>query len=411
MGLRAVGSPPGPQFVLAASAAGASDFVSPSASTTGVKTSGLGINFIVVAANQYAPVVADLSVADTINGNPSGNVWALVMPAAPSSFFGGVNGQPALFYCYAPNVGTNHVFTLTTTNSDFCPRIAVQAFKGMPSTGVNETASGWYGIGGNTGPMPSAQYSLGLMSPNNLGDLVISAFGGGLTQSPAVVTVDCGLTITTSIIGLSGFPSLFGITAGYLVATTPPAQTCTGDVVINGDGTVTIGVESTVGFVSPVTCTGNVVITGAIIVIDVDSSAGFTPGMSVDLNGFLSLSLGSFVYNVVSTTPTSVTVVFFGSFSAGTHTGQTGTVSQNVTLAGFSGELVGLNNAVQAYVLSVGTGVVTLGSGLVSPSTNPGTYTGQAGAVGVPVNPFWSWGGTLSNAGGAGMVIFPGDAS
>jgi hypothetical protein len=115
----------GATLVATAAASSLVEFGSPA--TTAARNT-TGANFICVACNNYDSEASELTLTDTIGGNPSGNVWTLV-PYDPTN--PGVAGFPFFYYMYNPAVGANHVFSLASTgNAD--PNLCMMAFSGVP---------------------------------------------------------------------------------------------------------------------------------------------------------------------------------------------------------------------------------------------------------------------------------------
>lgn len=398
-------SPP-PTFVLSETANSA-EFGS-TVSTTAVDTGNASIDFIVLCITTYDSKFSEVTIADTINGVASGNSWTAATPNPSSGM--SVSGIPLFYYCYSPNTGINHVWTITVSGNGN-PSITVMAFTGMPTEGTQERAYGWFDEGGNYGPIPSCEVTagLGVQSPNNAGDLLIAVAGIGDIPGQTVM-VDSDITI----VGNSHPYTTAGITAGYLV-TSVGAVACTGAVDVSSGGAVTlIGVQSVAQFVGQQACTGNVVISGPFqAAISVADETGFTPGMVVYMNGFTGVAgsdLNTVQGNVLSTSTGVINVLLTVNLTPASYTGQSGTVSQVITLQGFTGSgLSPINDATDAYVISVASGTLTVNT---VDATN-GSYTGQTGAsVGVPINPIWSWtGGVIANETGSGMIFFPGNPS
>lgn len=393
---------PPPSFVLAQAASASAPFGSP-AQTSGIDTGNASIDLIVVACNNYDGNPSEGALTDTINGVASGNVWTLVPP--DPSVGGGVSSLPFFYYCYAPNTGVDHVFTFTSSGNA-CPNLCMMAFTGMGATGAPEADEGYYSVGGNQGPLPSSlpTSGSGWQYPLSENDLILSACGvyGIMGLSPAV---DSGLTVAGH-----SFPfTEAGIAAAYAIAAQGTVA-CTGDVDITGDSTAQIAVASTTPFVAQQTCSGQVILTANTAAISVPDSTGFTAGMLVIMNGFTggggAGELNDLFGNVISAGADVITVAIPPpAVTPGTYTGQSGTVSQAVALAGYTGLAASLNSSI-AIVTAVGSGNITI----TTTGLTNGTYTGQtAGIVGLPVNPFWSgWGTTpLANNAAAGMVIFP----
>ena len=401
-------SGPAPVPGLFVAAASLNDFVDTTAVATLANTGGQGVNFIVIAANNYDHAQSQLSVSDTINGSPSGNVWTPVTVLGnPSS---SASGIPFFWYCYGPNVGTSHVFTASNPTGNQCPRIAVQCFKGMPLSGGPNRDENWTAVGGSPLPLQSANYGLGLTSPLKVGDLIVVACGVGLGNGKTF-TCDSGVTVTCAA---DSTPyNLFGIRAGYALATVP-SQPCLGTVVVDPIGsTLTVSVYSTANFVLPQICTGDVNVTSNISAdIYLADTTGFYAGMSVYLTGFYGSAgsdLNGQVWQLSAVASDHITVIGSGGAfnTTGSFTGQSGTVYQNVTIEGFTGALAVANDSVAAKVTAIGSGTVSVDVGGAIAS---GPYTGQsAGVVGLPVCPNWYWNyaGTTNEA-GLGMVIFPG---
>ena len=401
-------SGPAPVPGLFVAAASLNDFVDTTAVATLANTGGQGVNFIVIAANNYDSVQSQLSVSDTINGSPSGNVWTPVTVIGTPDV--GVTGVPFFWYCYDPNVGTSHVFTASNPTGDQCPRIAVQCFKGMPLSGGPNRDENWIGVGGSYLPLRSANYGLGLTSPLKVGDLIVVACGVGLGNGKTF-TCDSGVTVTCAA---DSTPyNLFGIAAGYALATVP-SQPCLGTVVVDLLGsTLTVSVASTANFVLPQICTGDVNVTSTISAdIYLADTTGFYVGMSVYLTGFsgvVGTDFNTQVWQLSAVASDHITVIGSGgAFNhTGSFTGQSGTVYQNVTIDGFTGALAIANDSVGVQVTAIGSGTVSV---YVGTSIASGPYTGQsAGVVGLPVCPNWYWNyAGISNEAGLGMVIFPG---
>jgi hypothetical protein len=399
-GLLAGGVPsPSPTLVASGAASPSGEFASPA--VVGPLNT-LGATFIAIAANNYDTNPSLMTLTDTIGGNPSGNVWTRATTSP--SYLGTAVFVPFFFYCYNPHVGASHVFTLASTG-DANPNLCVTAFSGMPTSGAPE--GGVEGIrseGGNYGPMAALSTAVQLLSPNNVGDLILSAAGIGNIIGRTVV-IDNSFTIS----GDSHPFNLAGITGAYATAT-QGVQFCSGNVTITGTNTAVISMLTTAGMVSQQTCSGTVIFNGdATFTIDVPDSTGFTADMVVTFSGFSGVVAGninSTVAKVLSTAAGSITFVSESIFSSNTYTGQSGTVSMIATVAGFTSGAATLNGALNCPVVLVSGGNVTVTSG----SLSNGNYTGQTnGTLGIPVLPYWSWGGTLSNESGAGMVIFPGN--
>ncbi len=400
-----------PQLVLSEIAVSA--YFGNTVSTTPVDTGNASIDFIVLAVNNYDSAPSEIVLSDTINGAPSGNTWTLV----PISGSRSVGFIPFFYYCYNPNTGINHTWTISNPTGNGCPQISVMAFTGMPTSGGPENSiSAWSGAGGNDGPMTSADPSgsTGLLCPFNEGDLIIAAASIWNIVGKTVTEVAGQMTVT----GTANPYTTGSLTSAYALATQGLVD-CTGNVVIpSGSTDVTISVQDPSFFTLPQTCTGTVVMTdptgGNTAAVSVPDSSGFTPGMVVflgatgwtgDPNSQIANSYGL----VISTAAGVITIAMptYSALTPGTYTGQAGTVYMAVELSGFTGGASTINTEVNALIVSASGPdvIVSVADG------TPGTYTGQtSGRIGIPYWPVWSWGGaSTANATGGAMVVFPGN--
>jgi hypothetical protein len=172
-----INAPLGVALVASAIAQSASPYVGP-ATTSAINTT--GANFILCCVADYDSNSATVTIADTVGGVPTGNVWTL---GGPSTRYGFSQGGSFYFYMYAPTVGANHVFVCTVTGNA-CPCITVLAYSGMPASGSPS------GVTSGTGATPFF-IPTGLSA--NTGDLIVSALSG--LNASLVASVDSGFTI------------------------------------------------------------------------------------------------------------------------------------------------------------------------------------------------------------------------
>lgn len=172
-----INAPLGPTLVASAIAQSASPYVGP-ATTSPINTT--GANFIVCCVADYDSNSATITIADTVGGVPTGNVWTL---GGPSTRYGFSNGGSFYFYMYAPTVGANHVFVCTVTGNA-CPCITVLAYSGLPGSGAPS------GVAFGTGTSPFV-IPTGLSA--NAGDLIVACCSG--LNASLVASVNDGFTI------------------------------------------------------------------------------------------------------------------------------------------------------------------------------------------------------------------------
>ena len=180
--------------------------------TTGAINTG-GANLIVVG-------VAMLSTNPAIQDN-KGNTWSrLTVQTAGSNF------SEALFYCYAPSVGSGHTFN-TNNGSNNYPSICVAAFSGSAASPLDQLSG--------SSATTTLSIQPGSITPGQDSELSIAFLG--CNNSESSMTVNAGFSVTDSQLFVSG--KAYGCAMGYLIQTTAAAVNPTWTVAPNNANLVT----------------------------------------------------------------------------------------------------------------------------------------------------------------------------
>lgn len=174
-------------FVANTAAQGTADGATSSAINT------TGANLLIIALVTYSGVSTDAVISDN-----KSNKW---IPLSTNSSSG---ARTRFYYAQSPTVGSGHTFSATGTGT--YPAIAVSAWAGA-STAPYDTE--------NTSTFSGSTAAAGSVTPSTSGELVLAAWGDGITNDPTGVSVDSGFTILDTLTNVAG--TAFGVSHAYLI--------------------------------------------------------------------------------------------------------------------------------------------------------------------------------------------------
>ena len=180
--------------------------------TSGIDTT--GANLIVVSATSF-PI-------GTLTDSKS-NSWTKLTTYSN----GTVSVATAIFYCYAPTVGSGHTFTFTQASG--APSISVIAFSGAVASPADKD-------NGNTSFNSTTSVSTGSITPAENNELIVSGLGGGATSGT--------WTANESMTNVGYLPTVsgqgYGTAIAYKMQTTAAAINPTWSSGVSGSGAVAI---------------------------------------------------------------------------------------------------------------------------------------------------------------------------